>query len=284
VCEYIIISTDGGGAKGYENAEFMALAPPEFSTADMYAGTSVGSILMALLATGKTPVEVRDLFALMGPRIFKKSIFRRQIFRAKYSNKVLIEEIRRAFGSLTFGDLPVGVSLVVPAFNITEGKRCIFRTGEPRYKDVLISDAVIASCSAPSYFDAYSFGGSYYIDGGMVINNPARVAVDLALRCGYLVGDLKVLSYSTGHKKIDFLNMFKKWQLMDVVELIDLLLSEQQNTAHEQLVDAAGLKYRRIDMVIQNASGEIDDFSAVNTRAMALDARLTYESIKNAPN
>jgi predicted acylesterase/phospholipase RssA len=178
------------------------------------------------------------------------------------------------FGDRTFGEVDMSVTLAITAFDITNGKRCVFRNTQPKYLNVKIADAVIASCCAPSYFDSYEFGGNNYIDGAMGgVNNPSIVAYDIASKeMGREPMQIHLTSYSTGAKKTNYLKTFRFWQLWDVPKVVDMLLSQAQENADEQMRYKPASSYQRVSMGSEHSSSSLDDFSDGNIAAMRLDA------------
>lgn len=278
-----IKSTDGGGGKGTKVASFLNCAPANFSDAQMRAGSSTGSIIEAMQILGFSPREILDKYTALGAEVFDKKPFRFGIRNAVYDNKVLIDHVNTTLKDACFGDLPKDQFLIIPAYNITREKRCIFtNANRTKYDNVRIADAVIASSSAPRFFNAYEFGGDYYIDGGLVINNPALVAFDEAIRLGVAPSSIDLTSYSTGHVEKNLLEIFKRWSISDVSALIDFLLYEQQETAHlkiEELQEFYKFQYKRIEMPTVFSNGKIDDFSKENVKAMIMDGRLAFDRL-----
>ena len=78
-----ILSLDGGGIRGALTAGYLEKLEkiiqdkyndPKMLLCDYFdliGGTSTGAIIAALLATGKTATEVKDLYLKMGGEIFK---------------------------------------------------------------------------------------------------------------------------------------------------------------------------------------------------------------------
>jgi patatin-like phospholipase/acyl hydrolase len=276
-----IKTTDGGGGKGAKVASFLDYAPQSFSQAQMRAGTSTGSIIEAMQALNFSTKEILNKYLELGGVIFDKKPFRFGIRNAVYDNRPLIDLVHGTLKDACFGDLPKDQFLIIPAYNITQEKRCIFtNASRTKYDGVKIADAVIASSSAPRFFNAYEFGGEYYIDGGLVINNPSLVAYDEAIRLGVLPKEIDLTSFSTGYVDKDLEDIFKRWCLSDVSHLIDFMLREQQETAHLKLLDLQKFeefKYKRVEMPTIYSNGKIDDFSKENVKGMVLDGRLAFD-------
>jgi len=120
---YKILSLDGGGIRGYLTVtllERMQQARPGFlDQFDLFAGTSIGSILALGLAYGLSPTELRELFDEQGEAIFSDSLvdsildlgFTRG---AKYGNDNLKEALVEKFGGDRLQDLERQV--LIPTF------------------------------------------------------------------------------------------------------------------------------------------------------------------------
>lgn len=68
--------------------------------------------------------------------------------------------------------------LYIPAYDLDRGERVIF--GSEEYREVLISQAITASCAIPYFFRPYRIDSQYYIDG-----STGRVShIDIAIEKG----------------------------------------------------------------------------------------------------
>jgi patatin-like phospholipase/acyl hydrolase len=277
----IIETFDGGGINGQKVAYYkqnLSKFKKSSLLPNMYVGTSTGAILATLYALGYSADEVVGIYEKLGKEVFKRrSIPSLKFARAKYAVDNLRDAVYSVLGDKTFADVPKGVILAITAFDITNGKRCVFRNTQQKYLNFKLADAVIASCPAPSLFDAYRCLGVDYIDGAMGgVNNPSIVAYDVAVReLGLFPDNLILTSYATGRKPQDY-NNFRFWQLWDVPEVIDLLLSQSQENDHNQMRQKKGVHYQRIVMGSGYASGELDDTSSENARNMKLDSEKAY--------
>ena len=153
----------------------------------------------------------------------------------------------------TLGEVPV--PLIVPSVDIGNGCVHIFKSkyadGFVRDPDAKVSDAVLASCSAPTYFDPHLVAGKYQlVDGGLWANNPSLVAViDAKYRLSISLDDIRVLSIGTGKSKTfydrktnwwkdRFIRSWQGWGFVTRWErskLLDLILNLQADTAHNML-------------------------------------------------
>ena len=68
---------------------------------DLIAGTSTGSIIAAALAKGWTVEQIRQKYMALGESVFEKSFLRQGLFRAKYDEAKLIDELKSVYGANT---------------------------------------------------------------------------------------------------------------------------------------------------------------------------------------
>lgn len=208
--KFKILAIDGGGFRGAYSAHLLKRIEEEFainwlSDFNLLAGTSTGAIIAAGLAIGIPAKEIRDLYEKHGCEIFKRSLIPRLgLFSSKYKNSGLRSILVSFFGKTTLGDIEI--PLIIPATDIGNGCVHVFKSTYHneffRDKDVLVSEAVLASCSAPTFFPPTLItGDQLYLlaDGGLWANNPSLVAaIDAKKRLNAKLEDLQILSIGTG--------------------------------------------------------------------------------------
>ena len=159
--------------------------------ASAYAGTSVGSLLVALAAMGMSWAEIADIFQCECPRIFEKPSFWWRINprRPKYDGKALRAAAQKYFGGARMCDLPTPTFLT--AFDFKVGRPKVFDCKD----DVPVWYAVMCSTAAPTYFPIID---GRYGDGGLVANNPAMVGIAGGVsKLGWKLKDMWCLSLGT---------------------------------------------------------------------------------------
>ena len=105
------------------------------------------------------------------------------MFSSKYSHEPLAEVIRSCVPHLRLGQ--VSTPLLITSSDISAGGVHVFKSGylkklgERYVRDgpVLLADAILASCAAPTYFDPAQVGESLLADGGLWANNPSIIAL-----------------------------------------------------------------------------------------------------------
>lgn len=246
-----ILSIDGGGFRGAYAVHILKRIEEEYSVGwindfDLIAGTSTGAIIASGLACGKSASEILDIYKEQGKLIFKKRWYARWgIFGSKYQNKQLKTILSDIFEDIKLGDIKT--PLILPATDIGNGGVHVFKSmydpGFVRDEDVYIRDAVLASCSAPTFFNPYYVDKYLLADGGLWANSPALVAaIDAKKRLGANLDNLKIFSVGTGESqkfyslkkrnKLHGWGFISKW---GSGKFIEMLLNLQSQTANNML-------------------------------------------------
>ena len=205
-----ILTIDGGGYRGLYAAHILKRVEETYGLKcgehfDLIAGTSTGSIIASGLALGKSADRMVDLYKNSGEKIFRPKRFGIMgIFRSRYSLAGLKKIIEKEFGNITLGQIKT--PLIIPSTDIGNGCVHVFKTKYHnefvRDENTKVIDAVLASCSAPTYFDPHYANEYLLADGGLWANNPTLVALtDARKRLNISLKDIKILSIGTGNGK-----------------------------------------------------------------------------------
>lgn len=243
-----ILALEGGGLRGAFSAHLLTRIEDEFDIAarsrfDLIAGTSTGSILAAGIALNRPLTAVEALYEEHGPRIFKRRWWSVDgKLAAKYDVSLLKAVLEDQFGDAVLGDV-TRPALIIPATDIGIGSVHVFKSQYDREfvrdKAVRVSDAVLASCAAPTFFAPYEVGDYRLADGGLWANNPTLVAVvDAVRRFRVEPSRIRVLSIGTGLERFSYPRrrgvLSGAWGFMTSWQrgkLIELMLSLQSQTA-----------------------------------------------------
>jgi len=202
-----ILAIDGGGIRGVYAAYLLARMEAEWSidwtkAFHLIAGTSTGSIIAAGLASGMKANALLALYRDRSAEIFRRRPFcRLGLLSSRYRNSGLRRVLCELFGDNTLGE--ISTPLIIPATDIGNGCVHVLKSAYDhefvRDKNVRIRDAVLASCSAPTYFDPCRLDIYSLADGGLWANNPALVAaIDAKRRLGIPLERMRILSVGTG--------------------------------------------------------------------------------------
>jgi len=282
-----ILSLDGGGVRGYLTAMILENVEKQLNLRDgsnkplgeyfdLIAGTSTGAIIAGLLAIGKSASEVRKIYEDDIKEIFSNEMKNNflgffpipNLFKTKYKQNKLAERAEHHFKNLTFEfGKDIKTHLLITSVDITTmtarfHKSAYNHKNKPR-EDELLSNAIIASASAPSYFPVKEklIYSSNLIDGGIVANNPSLVALidSFSFTEHDNKDDVVLLSVGTGkaceipYDVEPLQNTTIKWLRQNgSIPLVEILMNSQVALAEFQtsfLMDKLGCKnqYERIN-------------------------------------
>lgn len=214
--QFRILSIDGGGIRGVYPSHLLQCIEERlkidlFENVDMITGTSTGSIIAAGIASKISTSQITRMYVDHGDKIFKKKRFLfpgrkiknmlqpmiQSVYRSDYLYKILSE----IFQESTLGN--ISIPLLLPATDIGNGCVHVLKSAYSqeftRDNSVLLKDAVLSSCAAPTYFDPHPISSYLLADGGLWANNPSLAAViDAQKRLGINIQDIRVLSIGTG--------------------------------------------------------------------------------------
>jgi len=295
-----ILSIAGGGIRGIYPAHVLHCIEERLQinlleTFDMIAGTSTGSIIAAGVATGVAASEIVELYVEHGSRIFRKKRFlwpnRRQramiqpMLNSVYDSTYLRSLLNSVFHEKQLGEIEK--PLLLPSTDIGNGCVHVLKSGYSpdftRDNDVFVKDAVLASCSAPTYFDPHRIHHYLLADGGLWANNPALAAViDAQKRLGVNQDDIQVLTIGTGHSKTMYgTDNSRKWGLLNgwrSKEFISFILSLQSQSAMNYLrLQLRPEQIKRIDFE-SDLPLPLDDCSKMDDLITKADHDFTHDS------
>lgn len=292
-----ILSLDGGGIRGIFSARVLELIEKKLNinihnTFDLIVGTSTGSIVAAAVATKHDLPKLVTSYELHAPRIFEQktfpsSVFRwKGIYRSKYDSKTLESFLYDEFGEIKLGDIEK--PLIINATNASTGKVHVFksryqqnqrnRSQYIRDDDVPLYKAILASCSAPVYFDPARIGDGLICDGGLWANNPALVGyTDAINNFKQSHESIKIVSIGTG-KPAKFYSPASKWGLLTGWhgrKIIDFAMLCQSQYAENCLKLIMPNNIFRINP-------EIDDWGLDNRKSIPILKELASSEVINS--
>jgi predicted acylesterase/phospholipase RssA len=203
---FYILSCDGGGVRSLATAHFLLSFETHVKSIfsgfrlykffDMYAGTSAGGILTGLCVYGEK--EMKELVEIYCKEklkeIFSKSwldsMFGKFQSSPVYDGKAKTKMIKDTVGDVIFREVPNGKHIVIPAYDIEHASK-IFYSGDRDSALVTAAGVIDATSAAPVYFPAVKVDDRWYMDGGVVANNPTMCAITVAK---------KILGQNSGRK------------------------------------------------------------------------------------
>lgn len=292
--KFHVLALDGGGIRGAFSARFLECLTLKGqveldSRFDLIVGTSTGAILAASIACGIDISRVVDFYKTRSKDIFRKRRFRLperwdKLLRSTYNIRDLQEELSKVFEGRKLGE--VKKPLILPAADIGNGSVHLFKSGYDssfsRDMDVTVSEAVAASCAAPTYFDPVLLNDYLVADGGLWANSPALAGATEAIkRFQVRPEDLLIVSIGTGTSTVEYKFGCKKWGLATGWQgkrFIDYLLSLQLSSSENYLRLMIGEdKILRINFSTDK-NIELDDHRAVADCISKADQVYSYRS------
>jgi NTE family protein len=140
-------------------------------------GSSVGALVGAAWSAGRSIAELRDVaVSLRRKDVFAVAhadmAFKRMRSPALFRREPLELLIHRLVGDVTFQDLRY--PLIVNTVDINSGMQVFW--GLDGLDEVVVKDAVFASCALPGYLPPREIRGRFYVDGATVDNLPVGTA------------------------------------------------------------------------------------------------------------
>ncbi|WP_111894893.1 patatin-like phospholipase family protein [Acinetobacter sp. MB5] len=156
-----------GGARGYAHIGAIQVLEEHGIRPDFIVGTSAGSIVGALYASGKTPEQIKDIALNMKAKDVREITLRKNGFLDGAKVEDFIND--------QIDNTPLEkmkIPLFVVATELKDGKKVVFNYGNT-------GQAVRASSAIPSMFVPAMIGNKEYVDGGLVSPVPVDVARQL---------------------------------------------------------------------------------------------------------
>ncbi|MEQ1246896.1 patatin-like phospholipase family protein [Acinetobacter soli] len=156
-----------GGARGYAHIGVIEVLEQHGIRPDFIVGTSAGSIVGAIYASGKTSSELRDIaLNLKVGDVRELTLDKKGFFDGKKVEDYVNQQVNHQ--PLEHMKIP----MFVVATELKQGKQTIFNQGNT-------GQAVRASISIPSMFVPTKIQNKEYVDGGLVSPVPVEVARSL---------------------------------------------------------------------------------------------------------
>jgi patatin-like phospholipase/acyl hydrolase len=254
---YNILSIDGGGIRGIIAAIWLRELERKTnrtcsSMFQMMAGTSTGAIIAAGLSLPKInsltqpaydASKLVELYKGAGKDIFVKKIYPVRIYRnISFSLAPQYKSGgRRQLFETYFHDTLLReclTDIVIPAVRTGDAHTHLFTRNNSLYSTRVV-DVLMATSAAPTYFKPHLIDGTYYIDGGVQMNNPTMAAYTKAIEYGYDKENIYVLSLGTGDYIQDRLTSNAQRDLIYYVEnndaVLKVLLDSQQHNVDYQM-------------------------------------------------
>jgi NTE family protein len=158
------LALGGGAARGFAHIGVIQVLEENGIKPDLVAGTSAGSLVAALYASGRSGAQLAALAESMDETAFTDWSFPG---RGLIRGEGLAKYVRDHTGGLRIEQMKVPLGIV--ATDLDSGEAILFQRGDPGV-------AVRASSAVPAVFQPVRIGQREYVDGGLVAPVPVRFA------------------------------------------------------------------------------------------------------------
>lgn len=270
----VAVAIDGGGIKGVMVTRALSMLEEHLGKTcseifTLTVGTSTGSIISAGIGARMSAAQMHDLYCRLGGTVFKKTwrYYLWLLARYKYPNHALIQALQDAFGEMAMGDLwksEPRIDVVITIRDLVENRTRFVKPWKEEYQDWKVWFAVLASCSAPTYFPVVE---GRYVDGGVgSYMNPCYIAAYEAASClNWDPRETTLLSLGTGRVRGEMkpyqADKLFPWQWL--YPLLDTFLSDasdQQVRVVQKFFEE--MDFRRFQIDIEPI--EMDDASKID--------------------
>ena len=160
------LALGGGAARGFAHVGVIQVLEEAGIRPSLVVGTSAGSLVAAIYASGKTGAQLQQVAETMDEvaitdwtlPIFSRGMFRGEAL-ARYVSKQVNDQLIENLA------MPLGIV----ATDLHTGQGVLFQRGDT-------ATAVRASSAVPAVFQPVKIAGREYVDGGLVSPVPVRYA------------------------------------------------------------------------------------------------------------
>jgi NTE family protein len=160
------LALGGGAARGFAHVGVIQVLEEAGIKPDLVVGTSAGSLVAAIYASGKNGKQLQTVAETMEEASLTDWTLP-FISRGMLRGDALARYVSGQVGGKTIESFPLPLGIV--ATDLNNGKGALFVTGDA-------ATAVRASSAVPGVFQPVKIGSREYVDGGLVSPVPVRYA------------------------------------------------------------------------------------------------------------
>jgi len=160
------LALGGGAARGFAHVGVIRALEEAGIRPDLVVGTSAGSLVASLYASGRTGAQLEQVAQTMEEAALTDwtlPIFNRGMFRGE----ALARYVNALVDNRLIENMPIPLGIV--ATDLNSGQGVLFQRGDT-------GTAVRASSAVPAVFQPVRISGHEYVDGGLVSPVPVRYA------------------------------------------------------------------------------------------------------------
>jgi NTE family protein len=160
------LALGGGAARGFAHVGVIQVLEEAGIRPNLVAGTSAGSLVAAIYASGKSGAQLQQVAETMEEAAIAD--WSLQIFsRGALRGEALARYVNTQVNSRLIENMPMPLGIV--ATDLNTGVDTVFQRGDT-------GTAVRASSAVPAVFQPVKISGRDYVDGGLVSPVPVRAA------------------------------------------------------------------------------------------------------------
>ena len=224
----VALALGGGAARGFAHIGVIEVLEENGIHPDIVTGTSAGSLVAALYASGHTGKELEAIAINMDESALTDWSFPG---RGLIRGEALAHYVREATGNKTLEQMKIPLGIV--ATDLDSGKPILFRRGD-------VGTAVRASSAVPAVFQPVRIGTHEYVDGGLASPVPVRAARDMGAD---VIIAVDISQLPDGGDTSNALHMLLQTFSIMSRSINELELKEAEIALHPRLVGVAGTDF-----------------------------------------
>lgn len=184
-----------GVAYGFCHIGVLKVIEEEGIPIDVISGSSIGSVIAALWATGRSSEEILEITM----REFKEPKLIWSLIDLTFPSvgfikgKKMYNFIKKYLGDKTFYDLKLPLRII--ASDVRRKLPIVLDTGS-------VADAVMASCTMPGVFRPFKFKEDILVDGGIINPLPTEALLQMGVK--------KIIAVNVTPSREDILSQYEK--------------------------------------------------------------------------
>jgi len=224
----VALALGGGAARGFAHIGVIEVLEENGIHVDMVTGTSAGSFVAALYASGKSGKELEAIALSMDESALTDWSFPG---RGLIRGNALGDYVRAQVGNRSFDQMKIPLGIV--ATDLDSGKPIVFRRGD-------VGTAVRASSAVPAVFQPVKLGTHEYVDGGLASPVPVRAAREMGAD---VIIAVDISQLPDGGDTSNALHMLLQTFSIMSRSINELELKEAEVALHPKLVGVAGTDF-----------------------------------------
>ena len=224
----VALALGGGAARGFAHIGVIEVLEENGIHADIVTGTSAGSLVAAMYASGRTGKELETIALNMDESALTDWSFPG---RGLIRGAALADYVRAQVGNRSFDQMKIALGIV--ATDLDSGKPILFRRGD-------VGTAVRASSAVPAVFQPVKLGTHEYVDGGLTSPVPVRSAREMGAD---VIIAVDISQLPDGGATGDALHMLLQTFSIMSRSINELELKEAEIVLHPKLTGVAGTDF-----------------------------------------